>query len=277
MNFHWLRTMSVAALALLTLVACVPIQPVPAAQSDQPTEATTYVLVHGAFQDSSAWSEVVPLLEAQGHNVVTLDLPGRAGDTTPPAEITLEQHRDAVIDLINQQSGKVILVGHSFGGITISLVAEAIPDQIARLVYVAAYLPVTGDTLASLAAQDEGTAFNDQNFVIAPDYSTASVLADDVVKIFCNDCTPDMQQRTQEQILPEPLGPMNTPVTVSAENFGRVRKVYIETLQDNAVSNQLQKLMLAATPVDKVLTLETGHSPFLSDPAGLVAALTNLD
>lgn len=277
MNSHWLRTLCVAAVALITLVACMPIQPLPAAQSAQPTEAMTYVLVHGAFQDSAAWSEVVPRLEAQGHKVVTLDLPGRGDDTTPPAEITLEQHRDAVIELINQQTGKVILVGHSFGGITISLVAEAIPDQIETLVYVAAYLPVTGDTLASLAAQDEGTAFNDQNFVIAPDYSTASVLADDVVKIFCNDCTAEMQQRTQDQLVPEPLAPMNTPVTVTAENFGRVRKVYIETLQDNAVSNLLQKLMLATTPVDKVLTLDTGHSPFLSDPVGLVAALTDLD
>jgi len=142
---------------------------------------------------------------------------------------------------------------------------------------VAAYLPSNGDSLAALAERDEANAFTEQNFIVSADYTTASVLADDVVTIFCNDCREPLQQRTLEKILPEPLGPLGTPVTVTAEKFGTVRKVYIETLQDNAVSNQLQKLMLAITPVDKVLTLDTGHSPFLSDPAGLVAHLTNLE
>lgn len=274
---YFLRTLFLSFFVILGLGACAPIQSVPAAQSGQPATSMTYVLVHGAFQDSSAWSEVVPLLEAQGHKVMTVDLPGRGGDPTPPSQITLDHHRDAVIHVINAQAGKVILVGHSFGGITISLVAEAIPEKIEALVFVAAYLPVTGDSLASLAAQDQGNAFTDQNFMIAPDYSTAEVLAADVVKIFCNDCTADFQKRTQERILPEPLGAMNTPVTVTAENFGRVRKVYVETLQDNAVSNLLQKLMLQTTPVDKVVTLDTGHMPFFSDPAGLVAALTALN
>lgn len=132
---------------------------------------------------------------------------------------------------------------------------------------------MTGDSLASLAEQDHGTKFNDKNFVLAADYSTASVLQDDVVLIFCADCSADFQARTLAQIQPEPLGRMNTPVTVSADKFGKVRKVYIETTQDNALSNSLQKLMLEKTPVDKVITRETGHSPFFVDPAGLTAAL----
>lgn len=270
-----LRHLIPLLLLCAVLAACTPIQPEAAAstQAAATNESKIYVLVHGAFQDSSAWSEVTPLLEAAGHTVVTVDLPGRRNDPTPLNEITLDSYRDKVIAVIEQQASKVILVGHSFGGLTIAAVAEAIPDQIEALVFVAAYLPVTGDSLASLAEQDQGTKFNDKNFLLAADYSTASVLQDDVVLIFCADCSADFQARTVELIQPEPLGPMNTPVTVSAEKFGKVRKVYIETTQDNAVSNLLQKLMLEKTPVDQVITLATGHSPFFVDPEGLTAAL----
>lgn len=270
-----LRHLIPQLLLCAVLAACTPIQPEAAAstQAAATNESKIYVLVHGAFQDSSAWSEVTPLLEAAGHTVVTVDLPGRRNDPTPLNEITLDSYRDKVIAVIGQQAGKVVLVGHSFGGLTISAVAEAIPDKIEALIFVAAYLPVTGDSLASLAEQDQGTKFNDKNFLLAADYSTASVLQDDVVLIFCADCSADFQARTVELIQPEPLGPMNTPVTVSAEKFGKVRKVYIETTQDNAVSNLLQKLMLEKTPVDQVITLATGHSPFFVDPEGLTAAL----
>lgn len=270
-----LRHLIPLLLLCAVLAACTPIQPEAAAstQAAATNESKIYVLVHGAFQDSSAWSEVTPLLEAAGHTVVTVDLPGRRNDPTPLNEITLDSYRDKVIDVVEQQAGPVVLVGHSFAGITIAAVAEAIPAQIEALVFVAAYLPVTGDSLAALAEQDQGTKFNDKNFLLAADYSTASVLQDDVVLIFCADCSADFQTRTVELIQPEPLGPMNTPVTVSAEKFGKVRKVYIETTQDNAVSNLLQKLMLEKTPVDQVITLATGHSPFFVDPEGLTAAL----
>ena len=274
-----LRQLILLIVLAIALAACTPIRPEATAstQADVAAGSKTYVLVHGAFQDSSAWSEVIPLLEAAGHQVVTVDLPGRHDDPTPLNEITLDSYRDKVIAAVDQQTGPVVLVGHSFAGMTISAVAEAIPDQITALVFVAAYLPVTGDSLASLAEQDKGTKFTDKNFLLAADYSTASVLQDDVVLIFCADCSADFQARTLEQIQPEPLGPMNTPVTVSAEKFGKVRKVYIETTEDNAVSNLLQKLMLEKTPVDKVITLATGHSPFFVDPAGLTAALLDLE
>lgn len=265
---------------LTVVVGCVPIQPVSQVATESAGAAAgehqTYILVHGAFQDHTAWSEVVPLLEAAGHTVLTPDLPGRRGDPTAIGEITLDSYRDSVIDLINQQSGKVVLVGHSFGGITISAVAEAIPDKIAALVYVAAYLPVSGDSLASLAAEDHESKFNENNFLLAPDYSTASVLQEDVVLIFCADCSAAFQQRTLESIQPEPLGPMNTPVTLTTEHFGTVRKIYVETLQDNAVSHALQTWMIERTPVEETVTLDTGHAPFFVDPQGLATALLEL-
>lgn len=242
------------------------------------TFAATYVLVHGAFQDQGAWTEVAPLLEAEGHTVLTLDLPGRGGASEKPlGEITLQDDVDAVLALVEAQSEPVILVGHSFGGIVISQAAEAAPDKIATLVYVAAYLPQDGQSLVTLSEEDKWNAFSETNFLISEDHSSASVLESDRVKIFCEDCSDEYKAGVTADLRDEPLEPLGTPVSLSDENFGSVRKVYIETTRDNAVSNELQKIMLGRVGVDKVMTLESSHSPFFSQPAKLADLLLNLN
>jgi pimeloyl-ACP methyl ester carboxylesterase len=246
-----------------------------------PPPMPTYVLVHGAFQDARAWSDVVPLLQAQGAKVVAVNLPGRASDGTPPEAATLDGHRDAVLKVIKAQSGPVVLVGHSFGGITISGVAEAAPEKIKTLVYVAAYLPQVGAADQSMAKMSEGDQWNKfnktrQNFLLSPDYKTASVLAEDQLLIFCADCTPDAQKKTLAMMQREPLKPAATPVALTAARYGVVDKVYVQTVRDNAVSYTLQQQMLQRTPVRKTMTLNTGHSPFVEAPQALADALLAL-
>ena len=107
----------------------------------------TYVLVHGAWAGKFAWDKVKPLLEKDGSKVVTLDLPAHGDDNTPIAGITMQNYVDAVVNLIDKQEGKVILVGHSMGGMVISQVAENIPGKIDKLVYLSAYLPANGQSL----------------------------------------------------------------------------------------------------------------------------------
>jgi pimeloyl-ACP methyl ester carboxylesterase len=246
--------------------------PTPAA--DKPT----VVLVHGAFQDARAWDSVVPLLQQRGLRAITVDLPGREGDGIDPQTVTLDSYRDAVLKTIDSQTGPVVLVGHSFGGITISNVAEAKPEKIMALVYVAAYLPeadAADQSMAKLSESDTWNRFNKerQNFILAADYSSASVLAEDQVMLFCTDCDDAAQQRTLQLMQREPLPPAATPVHVTAARFGSVPKIYIHTTHDNAVSYTLQQRMVARTAVLRTVKLDTGHSPFLEAPDALAAAI----
>lgn len=254
---------------ILILIGLLLSASIVAAQED----GKTFVLVHGAFQDSSSWAAVVPLLEAEGHTVIALDLPGHGGDTTPMGEITLASYRDAVIDVIEQQDAPVVLVGHSFGGITISEVAEAMPDRIETLIYVAAYLPRTGDSLSSLAALDHNNGFTENNFLLAEDFTYATVLESDFLTIFCGDCTEAQSAVVMATRQNEPLAALNEPATVTEENFGSVRKVYIMTAEDNAASPQIQAFMLSQTPVDRVYALNTSHVPFVTMPEALTQRL----
>lgn len=253
---------------LLALAACVPSQQ--AAQQSTQNMKKIFVLVHGAWMDSSAWDLVKQLLEQHGETVITVNLPGHGTDATPADQVTLEAERDTVIKAIGNRKD-VTLVGHSFGGMVISAVAEAIPDQLAKLIYVAAYLPRDGDTVQTLSASDKdsrvGMYWNQTSQI------TAAIKPEGIADVFCADCSDVQKAALVAGHKPEPLIPFGTPIQLTAANFGRVPRFYVETLQDHAVSHNLQLQMLANTPVQGRVALDSSHSPFLSQPQTLVAAL----
>jgi pimeloyl-ACP methyl ester carboxylesterase len=119
-------------------------------------EKPAIVLVHGAFQDGPKTSpRVEPELKAKGYRVVVVNPPGRDSDGSDPQKLTTENYKQAVLKAISSEIQPIILVGHSFGGITISNVAQAAPEKIKALVYLSAYLPRNGDSLQSLSQTDK--------------------------------------------------------------------------------------------------------------------------
>lgn len=98
------------------------------------------ILVHGMWLDGSTWDQVVPALERAGHRTHALTLPGMESKDTDRSEITLRDHVDAIvaaIDALDPADGRVVLVGHSVGGVLVHAAADARVDRVARVVYVA--------------------------------------------------------------------------------------------------------------------------------------------
>lgn len=237
---------------------------------------STFVLVHGAWHGSWCWDEVVSQLQAAGHNAVTLDLPGRAGDTTPYRQISLASYTDKVRRVVELQSEPVVLVGHSMGGISISASAEQIPDRVRALVFVCAYLLRNGQSLMEVAQSDTNGSLLPY---VAIDQAEAClrVAADaPLADIFYGHCSPSHVARARAMLVAEPLMPGATPLALSADRYGRVPRVYVETTTDNTVPIELQRRMYEASPCARVVTLETDHSPFFSAPAALAAALASI-
>jgi len=234
-------------------------------------EKPTIVLLHGAFEDASVWERTAGLLQKEGFRTVTVNLPGRPG-ANPETAPSLDAYRDAVLAAIEAEDAPVVLVGHSFGGMTISSVAEAAPERIRALVYLAAYLPKSGQALTDLSSHDAGSQAG-AAFRIDAEHGVASIAREARSSLFCNDCAADVAAALPDQMVDEPLAPLATPVILTAARFGTVRKVYIHTLRDQVVSPGLQAEMVAATPVAEELTLDTGHAPFLSNPQALAEAI----
>jgi len=223
--------------------------------------------------DGSGWAAVKADLEAKGDKVVVVELPGRPSNPMPAGDVTLDKYRDVVLAAVNAETAPVVLVGHSAGGLTISNVAEAAPEKIKTLVYVAAYLPQSGQTLGALAATDTESLLGKALKIDGPRHLAGIPMAQRAA-IFCNDCTPDVTSSVIAGMVDEPIAVLGTPVTVTAERFGRVDRIYVRTGQDRAVGPALQDRMIAASPVRETVRLDTsGHLPQVTQPADLALAI----
>jgi len=236
---------------------------------------STFVLVHGAWHGAWCWYKVVVLLERAGHRAIALDLPGLGKDKTPLDAVTLATWTDSVVRVLDARPEPVVLVGHSRGGIVVSQVAEARPDKVGRLVYLAAYLLRDGEALLEVAQRDTASRIL-PNLVWAEDRRSATMALDAVKDVFYGGCSDDDVALARLLLAPEPLVPLSTPIHVTDGRFGRVPRTYIECLRDRAVSPSEQKAMYTAMPCHRVVSMDTDHSPFFSAPAELVAHLTSL-
>jgi pimeloyl-ACP methyl ester carboxylesterase len=112
----------------------------------------TFVLVHGGWIGGWCWRRLVPLLAAAGHETFAPTLTG-FGDREHllNAEVDLNTHiQDVVALLETEELSGVVLVGQSYAGMVITGVAERVPERIASLVYLDAFVPGDGQSLADL-------------------------------------------------------------------------------------------------------------------------------
>ncbi|MGE0315991.1 MAG: alpha/beta fold hydrolase [Lautropia sp.] len=242
--------------------------------STRSAEPVRVVLVHGAWSDATAWDRVAADLDARGFSVATVNLPGHGADETPAEQLSLSAYADAVVAAL-PASGKALLVGHSMGGMVISQVAERVPERIAKLVYVAAYLPQDGQSLYQISMTDKDSKVGRYWRQDDPQkYTPATIAREGIVEVFCADCSAEDRRMLVDRHKAEAVAPLGTPVRLTPTRFGSVPRAYVHTTQDNAVSYALQRSMLAAAgTADPVVTLQASHMPMLSQPKAVADAI----
>lgn len=216
----------------------------------------------------------MPLLEKQGHTVIAPDLPSHGRDKTPLPAVSFQAYVDKVCTVIDARREPVVLVGHSMGGGIITQVAEYRPDKIKTLVYLTALLPQNGETLTSLFQQDT-ESFLSLNVEVTADQSTMMVREGALKEAFYADCAEEDITLAKLLLVPQALAPGGVPLETTAANFGRVPRVYIECLRDRALTPPFQKKLYTTLPCQKVISMNTSHSPFFSVPGELAAHLAS--
>lgn len=234
----------------------------------------TYVLVHGAWADESAWGFVRNELAIRA-NVVVVNLPAHGADNTYGVNIGLADYVKAVSQAINEQNGKVILVGHSMAGEVISQVAEQIPAKIEKLIYVSAYLPKNGESVIDLSKKDNTSKIG-VNLEFNKDYSLATIKKEALAIAVCDDCPDYMKELLIKYHRAEPTKALNDKAALT-NKFNMVSKYYISTTKDEAVPYALQQQMIKDNgTIKKVYEMNTSHLPFVVNPEAFLKIILSI-
>jgi pimeloyl-ACP methyl ester carboxylesterase len=210
--------------------------------------------------------------KGKGYKVVVINLPGRDGDQSDPQKLTTEEYKQAVSSAMSCEEQPVVLVGHSFGGITISDVAQAARETVKALVCLSAYLPRSGDSLQFLAQTDKDSKLGqDGNIVVLPDYKYASIKPEQGADLSARDAKGPVRQAIGKSLLQEPLAPMAIALTTG--KFGTVSKFYIETTRDVIVSPALEERMIEGAGVKRVFKINAGHACYITEPHAVAQAI----
>ena len=202
------------------------------------------------------------------------ELPGGSDHDMPHAEVTLEACGDAVLDAVRAGDGPSVVVGHSWGGYPITAAAQKNPSQIARLVYLCAYVPRDGLSMVEL-----------RRFAKMQNLAPLLELSDDGQSywlpeehqrgIFYQDCPDDAVALAAARLGPQAARPQREPLDDTARARALPRS-YIRCAEDRTIDPDLQAEMAAGLPAPDRHEMATGHSPFFADPDGLARLLDRI-
>ena len=227
---------------------------------------TTFALVHGGYHGSWCWELLTPLVQQAGHEVVTMELPLEDNSAT------FDTYADVVCTALDDCDGDVVLVGHSYAGNTIPLVAARRPLR--HLVYLCAMIPDVGRSLAE--------QLTDAPEMLNPIYGRGLSELDESLcqrwidldiacQVFYGDCDDRLAQFARDRLRPQSVSPALAPCSLA--EHPTVPTTYIVCKDDQMLRPEWSRWAVRERLSAELVELPGGHSPFYSRPAELADVL----
>jgi pimeloyl-ACP methyl ester carboxylesterase len=226
----------------------------------------TFVLVHGAWHGGWCYARVADVLRARGHRVFTPTMTG-LGERShlASAEITLSTHVSDIVNVLKYEDLRdVVLCGHSYGGLVISGVVEAVPERIAALVYLDAFVPEDGQSLHDLVPEAQRArqvdAANGTGFIPPIRAEVFGVNERDraYVDVKC---------------VPHPLETMRERLVLTGARERVPHKTYLRAGNYRSIPFDAARERFTASPGWVVDAIPAGHDVMLDAPEELAHAL----
>ncbi|XP_039010290.1 methylesterase 10 [Hibiscus syriacus] len=251
-----------------------------------------FVLIHGSCHGAWCWYKVASLLKTAGHQVTTLDLGASGVHPKRLEEITsfsdyLQPLMDFFVSLPDEPDHKVILVGHSYAGLCISLAMERFPNKIKVAVFIAAYMPHHSTPPGTLIQEYfkrttveslMDCQFTFENGLDRPPTSAlfGSKFMEAIAYRYCQ-----LEDLELGKMLVRPSGlfmeDLMSGNLLTEEKFGSVDRVFIELEGDEVMTQEFQRLMIQNSPPNDVKVIrEAGHMVMLSKPSHLSQLLQDI-
>ncbi|CAB3810023.1 alpha/beta fold hydrolase [Paraburkholderia fynbosensis] len=239
----------------------------------------TIVLIHGSWHWGGCFQKVATLLAAQGHPVLCPDLKSHGLDPARYEQVTdMTDYTAAVSALLDNAAEPVVLLGHSMGGVALTHLGEQYPDKISKLVYLTAFMTPrdksANDYLLSDGYRNDPSVAKLFDIVMpSADGKGVSLNVEALATVrssFYGDCSDRDVAVAAANVVPTNTAvPYHARTETTQERFGSIPRVFIECTQDFALPIDQQRRMQADVPGAKVVTMNTSHSPFFSQPERL--------
>ena len=243
-----------------------------AASNPNPGEPRTFVLVHGGFHGGWCWRDVAALLRSHGHTVHTPTQTG-LGERAHllSKSITLDTFVDDIANVLKWEDlDNVVLVGHSFGGITITGVADRMPERLRQLVYLDALILQNGQSgfgglTNEVVAARMKAAEASGGVSVAPLPASLFGVRD-----------PAQQKWVDAHVTPHPLGTYTSPLKLANDKVTNgVPAVYVHCIEPVFASITPSRDWAAANGT-QIVTIQAGHDAMVTAPQLLTELLERL-
>jgi pimeloyl-ACP methyl ester carboxylesterase len=221
------------------------------------------VFVHGAcVKDGAWWWHPTGALLAERDIASAAPALPSCGETglAPSAEGPgLAEDVAAVRAVLTASDEPAVVVAHSYGGI-IAAEAAAGVEAVRHLLLVSSYLPEPGESLSTFGSEEPAPFL-----AVDPEGGTFTVRPEALADTFLQDCAPEIQRRATERTADQSLAVLEAPVAVAA--WRDVPSTYLVCAQDRGTPADRQRAFAARA--GRVVELDAGHHPFLSQPAAV--------
>ncbi|XP_044512233.1 putative methylesterase 14, chloroplastic [Mangifera indica] len=246
------------------------------------------ILIHGEGFGAWCWYKTIAQLEEVGLQPTALDLTGSGIDMTDTNNVTtLAEYSKPLIDYLENlpEGEKVMLVGHSSGGACISYALEHFPQKISKSIYLCATMVSNGQRPFDVFAEELGSAerfMQESQFLIYGNGKnkppTGFMFEKQLMKgLYFNQSPTKDVALAMVSMRPTPLGPIMEKLSLSPEKYGTGRRFYVQTLDDRALSPDVQEKLVRENPPEGVFKIKgSDHCPFFSKPQSLHKILVEI-
>jgi pimeloyl-ACP methyl ester carboxylesterase len=225
-----------------------------------------YVLVHGAWHGAWCWQRVLPGLLASGHRAFAVTLTGLGERAAAPGPApSLATHIDDVAGALEADGiERAILVGHSYGGMVITGVADRSPERVAHLVYVDGVVPRPGESWSSTqpspVVEMRRRAIADTGVIPPPSPLLYGLDGDDAAWV-------------GGRLTPQPGATYDDVIRFDATRVGRLGRTFVDCTRPALATIDLIRQRVRAEPGWRIVELATGHDAMISAPHELLQVL----
>jgi pimeloyl-ACP methyl ester carboxylesterase len=222
------------------------------------TESINIVLVHGGWADGTCWSKIIKMLVHAGYSTTAVQL----------SLTSLQDDVETVRRVVEVQNGKIVLVGHAYGGAVITECAHYC-SNIKALVYIAAFAPDAGESLVDLSQRFQQPS---GNAGIYPDkYERLWIDKNRFANAFCADAERD--EAIIMQCVQKPIAIQCFLDKVTTAGWKHLPSWYHISDNDKLIHPDLQNLMAERMNAQEIMHLKTSHASMITKPTEVLGLL----